>query len=128
VTAEGLRLIALYDEPRLAALPVTRPLACRSEMSTLDLAEERHLKYLEPSPVSGTGLRSVEEKLEHVAAGHGIILLPRAATHYYTRPDIVYIPVPDADLDRVWLASPAGRRSPVEDDHRIHRRRAANDS
>ena len=56
-------------------------------------------------------LRSVEEKLEHVAAGHGIIVLPLSATQYYSRPDVVYVPVLDAELDQVYLASEATRRS-----------------
>jgi DNA-binding transcriptional LysR family regulator len=56
-------------------------------------------------------LRSVEEKLEHVAAGHGIIVLPLSATQYYGRPDIVYVPVVDAELDQVYLACEAARRS-----------------
>jgi DNA-binding transcriptional LysR family regulator len=56
-------------------------------------------------------LRSVEEKLEHVAAGHGIIVLPLSATQYYSRPDVVYVPMLDAELDQVYLASEATRRS-----------------
>ena len=56
-------------------------------------------------------LRSVEEKLEHVAAGHGIIVLPLSATQYYSRPDVVYVAVLDAELDQVYLAYEAVRRS-----------------
>ena len=56
-------------------------------------------------------LRSVEEKLEHVAAGHGIIVLPLSATQYYKRTDVVYVHIVDAELDQVYLASEATRRS-----------------
>jgi DNA-binding transcriptional LysR family regulator len=35
-----------------------------------------------PEPV----FRSVEEKLEHVAAGDGIIIVPLSTTTFYTRP------------------------------------------
>ena len=62
-------------------------------------------------PARTTILRSVEEKLEYVAAGHGIIVLPLSATQYYTRPDIVYVPVTDAEPDEVLLAHEAARRS-----------------
>jgi len=62
-------------------------------------------------PARTTILRSVEEKLEYVAAGQGIIVLPRSATQYYTRPDIVYVPVTDAEPDEVLLAHEATRRS-----------------
>jgi DNA-binding transcriptional LysR family regulator len=113
VTEGGLRLIALYDEPRLVALPIDHPLATQFDLVESQLAAEPHLRYTEPSPLTGARLRSVEEKLEHVAAGHGIILLPRSATRYYTRPDIAYVPVLDAALDRVWLATEASTRSKI---------------
>jgi DNA-binding transcriptional LysR family regulator len=115
IDERGLRLIPLYREDRLAALPLTHRLADRAELSSADLAGEAHLRYLEPVPVPGAGvgprLRSVEEKLEHVASGHGIIVLPRSATAYYTRTDVVYVPVTDAEPDTVYLACEAGRRS-----------------
>jgi DNA-binding transcriptional LysR family regulator len=113
VDERGLRLVALLSEPRLAALPAGHPLAAAAELTEADLAGERRLRYLESPADGSTGprLRSVEEKLEHVAAGSGIILLPRSATRYYTRPDVVYVPVSDAEPDRIWLATESARRS-----------------
>src|SRR5256885_474191 len=116
ISERGLRLVALFAERRLAALPADHRLAQRTSLSTADLADERHLRYLQTAPVPGVSgpqrpLRSVEEKLEHVAAGHGIIVLPLSATQYYSRPDVAYIPVLDAELDQVYLASEATRRS-----------------
>jgi len=113
VDERGLRLVPLLSEPRLAVLPAGHRLSDAGELTEADLAGERHLRYLE-SPPDGAGgprLRSVEEKLEHVAAGSGIILLPRSATRYYTRPDVVYVPVSDAEPDQIWLATESGRRS-----------------
>jgi DNA-binding transcriptional LysR family regulator len=121
IDERGLRLVPLYAEERLAALPASHPLAGRAELSVDDLDDEVHLRYLEPVPVPGAGagtrLRSVEEKLEHVAAGHGIIVLPRSATEYYNRPDVVYVPVVDAEPDEVLLACEAGRRSRLLSDY-----------
>lgn len=116
IRERGLRLVPLFAETRLAALPADHSLAQRTGLSTADLAGEPHLRYLQPAPVPGVSgpqrpLRSVEEKLEHVAAGHGIIVLPLSATQYYSRPDVVYVPVLDAELDQVYLASEATRRS-----------------
>jgi DNA-binding transcriptional LysR family regulator len=116
IRERGLCLVPLFAERRLAALPADHPFAQRAGLSTADLAGERHLRYLQPAPVPGVSgpqrpLRSVEEKLEHVAAGHGIIVLPLSATQYYSRPDVVYVPVVDAELDQVYLASEATRRS-----------------
>ena len=111
----GLRLIPLTrsrDWPRRS----DHRLADATELFERDLAGERHLRYLEPPAPGGTPIRSVEEKLEHVAAGNGIILLPLSATQHYTRPDVVYVPVLDAEPDQVWLATVAGRDSyPVSD-------------
>ena len=63
-----------------------------------------HLRYLRAARSRRAPLRTVEEKLEHVAAGRGIIVLPLSATLYYSRPDIVYVPVLDAEPDEVLLA------------------------
>jgi DNA-binding transcriptional LysR family regulator len=111
IAERGLRLIPLFSEPRLVALPAEHPLAAAPALKSADLDGEPHLRYRDPAPASGAPLRSVEEKLEHVAAGHGVIVLPRSATEYYTRPDIVYVPVEDAEPDQVWLAHEATRRS-----------------
>jgi len=116
INERGLRLVPLFAERRLAALPAAHPLAGRASLSTADLAGERHLRYLQRAPVPGVPgpqrpLRSVEEKLEHVAAGHGIIILPLSATQYYTRTDVVYVAVVDAEPDQVYLAIEATRRS-----------------
>jgi DNA-binding transcriptional LysR family regulator len=113
INARGLRLTPLYTEPRLAAVPDHHRLAGVAELTTAEIADERHLHFLEPV---GDGdhrvvLRSVEEKLEFVAAGHGIIVLPLSATLHYTRPDIVYIPVTDAEPDEVLIATESSRRS-----------------
>jgi DNA-binding transcriptional LysR family regulator len=110
----GLHLTPLFSEPRLAALPSDHPFAARSALTSAEIAGERHLHYLEPVSEHGvprTVLRSVEEKLEYVAAGHGIIVLPQSATTHYTRPDIVYVPVIDAEPDEVLLAREGSRRS-----------------
>jgi DNA-binding transcriptional LysR family regulator len=116
IRERGLRLVPLFAEPRLAALPVDHRLAESASLTTADVAGERHLRYLQRAPVPGVAgpqrpLRSVEEKLEHVAAGHGIIVLPLSATQYYSRADVVYVPLVDAEPDQVYLAYEAARRS-----------------
>jgi DNA-binding transcriptional LysR family regulator len=116
ITERGLRLIALYHERRLVALRRDHPLAEAEELWESDIADERHLRYLQPLRPGGTPIRSVEEKLEHVAAGHGIIVLPLSATRHYTRPEVVYVPVVDAVPDQVFLAFVAQRESDLIED------------
>ena len=116
VDERGLKLVPLFRERRLAALPADHPLAARTELTVAELAGERHLRYLEPvktGPTRTTVLRSVEEKLEKVASGLGIIVLPLSATRFYSRPDIVYVPVVDAEPDEVLLATETSCRSPL---------------
>jgi DNA-binding transcriptional LysR family regulator len=116
ITERGLRLIALYHERRLVALRRDHALAEAEEVWESDIADEPHLRYLQPPRPGGTPVRSVEEKLEHVAAGHGIIVLPLSATRHYTRPDVVYVPVVDAEPDQVFLAFVAQRESSLLED------------
>jgi DNA-binding transcriptional LysR family regulator len=116
IDERGLRLVPLFSEPRLAALPADHRLAGQDELTLADIAGERYLRIFDPAPVpdpdgSRHRLRSVEEKLEYVAAGHGVIVLPRSATRLYSRPDIVYRALVDCEPDIVYLACEATRRS-----------------
>jgi len=56
-------------------------------------------------------VRTVEEKLEHVAAGHGIVVLPLSTATFYTRADISYVPVRDIPPNHVCLGWDSTRRS-----------------
>ncbi|MCW2986667.1 MAG: transcriptional regulator [Conexibacter sp.] len=116
IDGRGLRLTPLYTERRLVALRSDHPLAARAALTMAEIADERHLRYLEPLRAGAarpTILRGVEEKLEYVASGHGIIVLPLSATRHYRRPDVVYVPVTDAEPDEVLLATEASRRAPL---------------
>ncbi|MEV6762894.1 LysR substrate-binding domain-containing protein [Streptomyces sp. NPDC051105] len=112
VREEGLELRPLYSEPRVAMLPDRHRLAGKQEISLSDLDGEQWLRYNDPRP-GDLPLRTIEEKFECVAAGTAITMVPRSAAEQYSRPDIVYVPVVDAEPDRVLLAWAAGRRSPL---------------
>ena len=53
----------------------------------------------------------MEEKLELVAAGAGICVLPLSTAAFYTRPDVVAVPVDGIGPSQVCLAWVATRRS-----------------
>ena len=114
LNSRGLRLASLFTERRLVVLPSEHALAARASLTESEIADEHHLRYLEPVR-TGVGrttvLRGVEEKLEYVASGHGIIVLPLSVTKHYTRPDVVYVPLIGAEPDEVFLAAEASRRS-----------------
>jgi DNA-binding transcriptional LysR family regulator len=124
INETGLRLIPLYTEPLMVALPVGHRLAGKEEVTEADLAGEPLVWHADPStqptkrphPDSGLRVRAVEEKLVHVAAGRGISFVGRSETLFYSRPDISYVPIPELAPEQVCLAVAASRTSPVVDD------------
>jgi DNA-binding transcriptional LysR family regulator len=112
VREDGLELRPLYDETRVAMLPEGHRLAGKQELSLADLDGENRLRYSDPQP-GDLPIRTIEEKFERVVAGAGITLVPRSVAEQYSRPDISYVPVTDAEPDQVLLAWAAGRRSPL---------------
>jgi DNA-binding transcriptional LysR family regulator len=125
VDQSGLQVQALLAEPRVAALPAGHRLAGKDTISVADLADEHLLQ--DPAAVPEwrdiatemrtrrrrgvPAFRTVEEKLEHVAAGHGIVVLPLSTAVFYTRPGIAYSYVSDIPPNQVCLAWDATRRS-----------------
>ncbi|HEY5395958.1 MAG TPA: LysR substrate-binding domain-containing protein [Trebonia sp.] len=121
----GLRVLELLAEPRVAALPAGHRLAGKDQISITDLVDEHLLQDPDAVPEwrdiatemrskrrRGTpAFRTVEEKLEHVAAGRGIVLLPLSTAAFYTRPGIAYGQVTDIPPGQVCLAWDAARRS-----------------
>ena len=128
VDSSGLRTLPLYDEPRVALLPADHRLAAKDGITIADLAGDKLLQPAEVVPEwretgaeSGVGHaaavhRSMEEKLEHVAAGHGIVVLPESTAALYRRADVVSVPIGDIGPTRVALAWDAARRSALIDE------------
>lgn len=121
VDQSGLKVNVLFDEPRVAVVPTDHRLADKQELHLADLAGETLLQPPDAIPewraLTGdtaprtTPALAVEEKLEHVAAGRGIVVLPRSTAAFYQRPDIASIAVTDIGPSRVALAWDATRRS-----------------
>ncbi|MBB4921052.1 LysR family transcriptional regulator [Kitasatospora kifunensis] len=100
----GLRTVRLGSEPRVACLPVTHALARRRSLRLADLDGEAVLD------AHTRRTSSLEEKFELVAAGHGIALVPRSVAQSYSRPDLVFRTVTDAQPAELCLAVAADRR------------------
>ncbi len=94
----GLHTIPIGHERRVACMPATHPLARRREILRADLD-------CEPMLDSRTRrLSSLEEKFELIASGHGIALVPVSVARYYSRPDLVHLPVADVPNAETCLA------------------------
>jgi DNA-binding transcriptional LysR family regulator len=128
VDQHRLQLQPLFSEPRVAALPADHRLAGKPAASITDLAEDHLLQHPDAVPewrdiaaelrgrrrtAPPRVIHTVEEKLEHVAAGRGIVILPESTATYYQRPDVSYVQLTDIPPTEVALAYASARRSPL---------------
>ncbi|MGW4755006.1 LysR family transcriptional regulator [Streptomyces chartreusis] len=127
IDRQGLEVHPLFQEPRVVMVPIGHRLADRRSVTVEDLAAEHLLQ--DPNAVpewrdvalelqSGERpevpvIHQVEEKLELVAAGAGICVLPLSTANFYTQPDVIPLPVDDLGPNEVALAWVAARRSPL---------------
>ncbi|MEV0717778.1 LysR family transcriptional regulator [Asanoa sp. NPDC050611] len=128
VPAAGLTIVPLFAEPRVVALPATHRLAGKDRVRVSDLADEHLLQ--EPDLVPewrdiardlresadrrwrSRPLSTMEEKLEHVAAEEGFIVVPRSAAALYTRADVAYCDLEGVADNQVALAYSTSRDNP----------------
>jgi DNA-binding transcriptional LysR family regulator len=127
VDLTGLQSSLLFTEPRVAVLPTSHRLAGKEKVSIHDLADEHLLQHPEAVPewqavatelrdgrrASFVDARSVEEKLERVAADKGFSVLPESTASYYQRPDVAWVPITDIALNEVRLAWVSAQRNPL---------------
>jgi len=125
IEQRGLRIRPLFEEPRIAWLAADHRLAGKPSLDISDLADEHLLQHADQVPEwrdialelrSGRrrpvpDLTSVEEKLEHVAAGRGVSILPVSVAAFYQRADVRAVPVTGIAPNKVCLAWLASRRS-----------------
>jgi DNA-binding transcriptional LysR family regulator len=100
----GLRTVTVGSDTQVACLPATHRLARRRRIRLADLDGEHFLDAQVSRSVT------VEEKFENIAVGHGIAVLPRSVVMPYSRPDLVYVDVADADPVETCIAVAKGRR------------------
>ena len=128
VDLTGLHTSALFSEPASRWVPATHRLAGKESVHLADLADEHLLQHPDSVPEWGsvakemrntqrtaatTPARSVEEKLEHVAAGRGFSVLPESTASYYQRPDVAWMPITGIAPNEVRLAWVSSRRTPL---------------
>lgn len=121
----GIRTVFLHEEPRVVMLPAGHPLVGADQVAMADLRSEALLQdpsavpeWPTPSPnraaVQGSAVRrsrTVEEKLELVAGGAGIAILPLSTARFYRRPDVNFHVITDLAPTAVHIAWETSRAS-----------------
>jgi DNA-binding transcriptional LysR family regulator len=129
--ADHLRVTVLYDEPRVLVIPASHRLAGKESITLDDLADEELVACTStatiwsasrpveshpdgrPAP-AGPGVEdSFEDKLELVADGHSIAILPAGDRRSTLRGDLATIPIEGIDPCQVVVATRANDHNPL---------------
>ena len=117
VDRDGLHLIPLYTEVPVVVVPKDHPVAAFDEVDVEDLAEEHLLQ--DPGAVpewralarevrEGTRRAvadmTVQQAIEVVASGAGIVIVPLAVARLHDRKDVVHRPVRGVAETQIGLA------------------------
>ncbi|GAA2470473.1 LysR family transcriptional regulator [Winogradskya humida] len=112
--AADIRTTLLYEEPRMLVVPLGHPLADRTSVTSeeLDAFPEAPCTYEMPGWTTYRLLgadvpmvESYEDKLELVAGGQAIAVLPVGDRRTTLRPDLVTIPLENAPTSKVIIVS-----------------------
>ncbi|MFI5845369.1 LysR family transcriptional regulator [Catenuloplanes sp. NPDC051500] len=124
---DGLHTTVLYREPRVLVLPRTHHLAGRVSVTLRELAGEAALDCPHAEPAWGEFWRlgpvladvpvaagyDFEEKLDLVAEERAVLALPAGDRRVSLHPDLVTVPITDAEPCRVVVLTRSGERSPL---------------
>ncbi len=127
---QGLQMEIIATEPRLVAMPHHHPLAGRTSVQIMGLADEP-LMWTKKAPKAwvdwwavnprpdgeeprwGPTNDNAEEMLEQVAAGLAICFAPASMSTYYARPDLVWRPIVDIEPLHIAIAWRANETNPL---------------
>ena len=128
---EDLAVTVLYEEPRVLVVPVAHRLAGKESVTADDLARERFAACsgattswqefwrLEPrgdgsrAPVDEETAESFEDKLETVASGRAVALLPSGDRRTRLREDLTTVPVTGIEPSQVAVVTRLGEHHPL---------------
>jgi DNA-binding transcriptional LysR family regulator len=130
VDDQGLELMPVRSEPRVAVLPTSHPAADQPDVSISELADDpviiqrgasaswQAFHNVDPRPDgrrprSGPEAANLEEKLQHVAAGRAISFVPASLAAAVSQSGISYVPVTDIPRIKICLGWKAEAASPL---------------
>ncbi|MBB3677751.1 LysR family transcriptional regulator [Modestobacter versicolor] len=125
-TTDGLHVTVLYDEPRVLLVPLDHRLAGKEEVTLDDIADEPLPRLpdqewnafwrIDPRPdgrpaPDGPLVAAVEDKLEVIADGQAVAIVPAGILGGSFRPDLTTVPLAGVDPSHVVVATRADDRS-----------------
>ncbi|MFD5192715.1 LysR family transcriptional regulator [Streptomyces sp. NPDC058357] len=122
LAADDVFTTPLYEEPRMLVVPRGHPLADRASVTAEELVGEMAAPCAFETEdwasyrILGAGvppIESYEDKLELVASGRAIAVLPVGDRRSSLRPNLVTVPVEGAPPSRVVLVSLKGDPNPM---------------
>ena len=123
---DGLRVTILYDEPRALLIPATHRLAGKESVTLDDIADEPIPRFpdaawnafwrVDPRPdgsraPDGPLVNAMEDKLELIAGGEAVAIVPGGELIAGFRPDLTTVPLHGVEPSRIVIATRAGDRS-----------------
>lgn len=103
----GIRSVVVGREPAVALFPRTHPLATRRSVSLQDLKTGTILDGVRRRTAT------IEEKLELIAAGLGVAMLPESVASAYSAKELVIVRVLDASPHDLCVAVLSATRKPL---------------
>lgn len=130
IPTDDLRVTTLYDEPRMLVLPADHPLAGRTSVSLDDFAKGESIicshggtraifptdsyQPSDPGPIStGPVVESFEDRIELVASGKAVAVLPVGDRRSAVRSDLVTVPLEGFPASSVVVATRIGETNPL---------------
>ena len=126
IRTDGLHVTILYDEPRLLLIPLEHRLAGKESVTLADIADEPMPRLpdaawnaywrIDPRPdgssaPDGPLVEAIEDKIELIAAGQAVAIIPAGVKTVSPRPDLTTVPLHDVEPSHVVLATRAGDHS-----------------
>ncbi|UNS97289.1 LysR family transcriptional regulator [Streptomyces tubbatahanensis] len=123
IPADGLQVTVLYDEPRALLVPTDHRLAGKESLTSADFADEPLVACAgmaavwtgfwrldprsdgSPAPLGPLLVDTFEDKLEVVADGRAVALVPAGDRRCFLRDDLVTVPVEDIEPCQVVVAT-----------------------
>jgi DNA-binding transcriptional LysR family regulator len=126
IETTGLHVTILYDEPRAVLIPLDHRLAGKESVTLDDIADEPIPRMpdpawnafwsIDPRPdgsraPAGPQVGALEDKIELIAAGEAIAIIPAGVKADHVRPDVTTVPLDGVEPCHVVLATRADDRS-----------------